>query len=85
LVAVFLKGIDSFENAKKLSGRLVRASADFFPHKEDDEYYWFELIGLTVYDIQGKQLGNVQSLLRTSAHDVLQVQTKNKRDTCSFG
>lgn len=78
LVAVFLKGIDSFENAKKLSGRLVRASADFFPHKEDDEYYWFELIGLRVYDIQGKQLGNVQSLLRTSAHDVLQIQTKTK-------
>jgi 16S rRNA processing protein RimM len=78
LVAVCLKGVDSFENAKKLSGQLVRASSDYFPDKENDEYYWFELIGLTVYDIQGKALGNVQSLLRTSAHDVLQVQTKTK-------
>ena len=78
LVAVFLKGIDSFESAKKLCGRLVRASADFFPDKDDDEYYWFELTGLTVYDMQGRQLGIVKSLLRTSAHDILQVQTETK-------
>jgi len=78
LIAVFLKGIESYEDAKKLSGKFVRASTKFFPVKEHDEYYWFELINLPVFDFKGKPLGKVQSLIRTSAHDILQVQSGTK-------
>ena len=78
LVTVSLKNINSLEDAKKLTGRLVKAAEEFFPSKEDDEYYWFELIGLSVLDIQGRLLGKVESIIRTPAQDVLQVQQGKK-------
>jgi 16S rRNA processing protein RimM len=59
-----------------LNGLLVKTSARFFKPKEEDEYYWFELIGLSVFNLHGERLGNVESLIRTSAHDILQVQTE---------
>jgi 16S rRNA processing protein RimM len=76
LVAILLTGIESQEDATRLKGLLVKASARFFMPKEEDEYYWFELIGLPVFNLQGKPLGNVESIIRTSAHDILQVQTE---------
>lgn len=78
LIGVYLKGINNYEDAHKLRDKLVKIPQSFFPRNEDDEYYWFELIGATVFNIQGKSLGTVQSLIRTSAHDILQVRAKTK-------
>lgn len=44
-----------------------------------DEFYWSELIGLTVVNVQDEMLGQVESLLETGAHDVLQVQDKEHK------
>jgi 16S rRNA processing protein RimM len=78
LVTISLKNINSLEDAKKLTGRLVKASAEFFPSKEDEEYYWFELIDLSVSDVQGRSVGKVESLIRTPAHDILEVRQDKK-------
>lgn len=73
LVTLSLKNVNGLNDAKKLTGKLVGASAQFFPSKEDDEYYWFELIGLSVMDVHGGPIGKVESLIRTRAQDILQV------------
>ena len=41
-----------------------------------DEFYWSDLIGLTVVNVKDEQLGQVTSLLETGANDVLVVQNK---------
>ena len=79
LVTLSLKNVNGLDDAQKLTGKLVRASAQFFPAKKDDEYYWFELIGLSVIDVHGGLLGKVESLIRTGAQDVLQV-CKGKKE-----
>ncbi|MFW5451468.1 MAG: ribosome maturation factor RimM [Methylophagaceae bacterium] len=41
-----------------------------------DEFYWSELIGLAVINLQDEVLGQVKEILETGAHDVLLVQDK---------
>ena len=73
-VLVSLQGVDTPEKAGRLSGILVRTDAKNLPPKEEDEYYWFELIGLSVFTVQGIDLGQITHITPTGANDVLHVQ-----------
>jgi len=44
-----------------------------------DEFYWSQLIGLTVVNLNDEILGQVDSLLETGAHDVLFVKDKERK------
>ena len=54
-------------------------SPEQLPKTAKDEYYWSDLIGLTVETIDGVQFGMVDSLLETGANDVLIVQGERER------
>jgi 16S rRNA processing protein RimM len=71
---ISFEGIDTPEKARELVGSLVQTAPENLPPKEDDEYYWFELIGMKVRTVDGRDLGTVADLMRTGAHDVLQVE-----------
>jgi 16S rRNA processing protein RimM len=59
--------------AEALRGCRVFVSRASFPTPQTDEYYWQDLIGLSVVNRQGVLLGTVTGLLETGAHDVLRV------------
>ena len=44
-----------------------------------DEFYWSDLIGLTVVNLDEQVLGQVDSLLETGANDILVVQDKQQK------
>lgn len=46
----------------------------------DDGYYWSDLIGTTVINLQDEELGKVTGLLETGANDVLQVQNPSEKE-----
>lgn len=68
-----LAGVDDRTAAEVLDGFYFGATRDLLPPVKLDEYYWEDLIGLRVVNLQGQVLGCVKSLLETGAHDVLVV------------
>ena len=63
----------------KLKGMQVAVPRDLLPvlsKNGNDGYYWSDLIGLEVVNLQNEELGKVTWLLETGANDVLQVRIK---------
>ena len=73
-LVVKLEGIDTPEDARLLSGAEILLSKDQLPKLPEDEYYWSQLIGLQVVNLEGQLFGKVSSLLETGANDVLVVK-----------
>ncbi len=71
---VSLEGIDNPETARKLVGSLVSTSIENLPPKGEDEYYWFELLGMRVFTVDGRDLGKITQITPTGANDVLHVE-----------
>jgi 16S rRNA processing protein RimM len=59
--------------AEALKGARVFVSRQSFPTAKEGEYYWIDLIGLSVVNREGDLLGTVADLLDTGAHCVLRV------------
>ena len=55
-----------FRSAVKISRRL-------FPVLPEGEFYWLDLIGLSVENLQGESLGQVRDLMDNGAHPILRV------------
>lgn len=66
-------GINDRDAAVALRGAVVAVARDEFPETGEDEYYWVDLIGMTVINLQGESLGVVSELMETGANDVLVV------------
>ncbi|OPX37656.1 MAG: 16S rRNA processing protein RimM [Desulfobacteraceae bacterium 4484_190.2] len=57
--------------------------ADIFVNKEavarsDDEYFWYELLGLKVYLDTGQYVGTISEIIPTKAHDIYVVKEGDK-------
>lgn len=78
-VVAKLQGIEDRDQAALLSGMQVTVSRDEFPELEPGEYYWADLVGLTVLNEAGVTLGRVTELLETGANDVLVVEGERER------
>lgn len=64
----------SREEAARLTGRLLTVDRSEAVPLEEGEYYTFDIIGLAVYDKNGKELGRVENVLRTGSNDVYQAR-----------
>lgn len=59
--------------AEALRGARVFVSRGSFPTAGPDEYYWVDLVGLSVFNREGEHLGDVVGLIDTGPHSVLRV------------
>ena len=73
-VVAQLMGVSGRDAAEALKGATVQISRSHFPVLSDDEYYWLDLIGLEVENLQGEHLGVVANLMDNGAHPILRVQ-----------
>jgi len=68
------QGIADRSAAEPLRGARVFVSRSRFPEAATDEFYWADLIGCSVFDRSGVELGTVVGLYDTGPHSVLRIQ-----------
>ena len=74
-----LEGVSDRDQAAALMGWEIFIKAEQLPKARKGEYYWSDLIGLTVKTTLGVELGVVDSLLETGANDVVIVTGERDR------
>ena len=72
-VVAQLMGVAGREAAEGLRGTAVHISRAHFPALASDEFYWVDLIGLDVDNLQGESLGRVVDMMDNGAHPILRV------------
>lgn len=78
-LAVKLEGCDDRNAAAMLTKLDIAVPRAALPKTEADEFYWADLIGLNVLNVEGEALGTVASLIETGANDVLVVRGDRER------
>lgn len=65
-------GVTDRNHAEALKGARIFVSRSQFPANNDpDEFYWVDLLGLSVVNREGVALGTVRDLMSTGPHSVL--------------
>ncbi|MCF8154415.1 MAG: ribosome maturation factor RimM [Rhodoferax sp.] len=75
-------GVDGRTEAEALRGARIFVSRSNFPAAATDEYYWVDLIGLSVINRQDEPLGCVKELLSTGPQTVLVIEYEQDGKSC---
>ena len=67
-------GVDDRNEAEKLRGMEFFTNRDDFKEVADDEFYQVDLIGLTVIDDAGKNIGKVANVMDFGAGTMLEIE-----------
>lgn len=74
-----LEGIEDRTGADELSGCRIFIKPEQLPSLEAGEYYWSDLVGLSVETLEGDPLGEVASMMETGAADVMVLKGERER------
>jgi 16S rRNA processing protein RimM len=72
-VVAQLVGVTDRNVAEALKGAAVSIPKSRFPVLSDDEFYWTELIGLDVENLQGEHLGTVTDMMSNGPQSILRI------------
>lgn len=76
-LVVKLNGVDTPEQAAAFGRGTIRIARSTLPETQPGEYYWHDLIGLQVVNLEGHDYGRVGKMQETGAHDVLEVHDED--------
>ena len=79
-VVASLMGVAGREAAEALKGAAVQIQRSHFPALSGDEFYWVDLIGLDVENLQGEAIGRVTDMMDNGAHPILRINKPDAPD-----
>ena len=79
-----IDGVADRDAAAGWRGALVAVKESVLPAPEADEYYWRDLIGMSVRTVAGADLGRVETLMATGANDALVVRDGERERLIPF-
>ena len=68
--------VDDRDDAQRFTHAEMAVLVEDLPDLAEDEFYWRELIGLSVTNESGYSMGQVTDILETGSNDVLVVKAK---------
>ena len=71
-------GINDPETALKYRGAILNADKSLLPALNKEEYFYEQLIGLTVYSTDGNTIGMVSDIFETGSNDVYVVKSLDR-------
>lgn len=78
-VVAKLEGVDDRDQATKLRASKIMVPRDRFPPAEPGHYYWADLLGLRVRNLEGIDFGTVTEMMATGANDVVVAKAERER------
>ncbi|MBG22623.1 MAG: ribosome maturation factor RimM [Idiomarinaceae bacterium] len=72
-----LAGVDDRDAAHLMTGADIIIEAEQLPELPEDEFYWRDLIGMTVVNTDGYNMGVVDQLMATASNDVMVVKANS--------
>ncbi len=73
-LVLYLEEVEDRAAAEGLLGRDLLVERDALPPLPAGTYYWEDLIGLSVFEVDGRFLGRLASILPTGSNDVYVVR-----------
>ena len=73
-VVAQLAGVVGRDASEALKGAAVSIPRSQFPQLPADEFYWSDLIGLDVVNLQGEALGQVTDMMHNGAQSILRIR-----------
>lgn len=73
-----LSGLDSVDQAEIFRGAEILIRKDSLISKDEDEFFYYELLGLDVYLMTGQYLGVLKQVFPTGSNDVYVVENQGK-------
>ena len=84
-IVVKLENIDDRNTAKSLINSKIQILRSDLPKLSNENYYWSDLVGLSVLNSEEKVIGKIESLIETGANDVMVINTaKDERVLVPF-
>jgi 16S rRNA processing protein RimM len=69
-VILKLENINTIEEAERLKNKYIEIPREYAVELEEDTYFIADLIGCTVYDTEGNNLGDIYDVIPTKNNDV---------------
>jgi 16S rRNA processing protein RimM len=72
-----LEGLTSRDQAEQYRGAEIFCDKECLP-REENEYFWYELLGLEVYLETGEHIGRISEIIPSGRYDIYVVQGREK-------
>ena len=80
MILVTTKEVTSMNEAELLRDKNIYIKAEDLPELEEDEFYVADLVGIPVYDLEGKKIGTFKNSLSTGSNDVYIIAVPGAKD-----
>jgi 16S rRNA processing protein RimM len=79
-VVAHFTGYDTRDDVAQLLGAELAINSEFLKPLGKNDFYWHDLIGLQVRNLEGIVFGQVRQIIETAAHDVLLIQPEQQHE-----